>query len=191
MTNLNRRNWRAKWLVLVSSCLFLIVISIATFIGQIPTISKTSTIYDDDYINALKEIAKIVPQNETLVTNDHYPQVTYFTDHKTKIPWGIDSEKLLVEFMKNFNSSYLLMHEPIPYVNNNKTPLLVQLFGETTDKLSLISAAEPSNKLRSFNFKNKVFDELFENVSDFKTESSIIHLFHLRTSITSPNVSNW
>ncbi len=105
----------------------LVVISLVTSLQQTPAISQNRRTYDEQYVVALRYIADIVPQNETLAATASYPQVTYFTDHDTKAPW-LSSERALVQFMLNNNISYLVVpvderRGPEP----DKTPLLVQL----------------------------------------------------------------
>ncbi len=55
--------------IAVIGCGLLIVISLITFQQQIPTIAQSPKIHDKGYINALRHVVGIIPQNETLA--DH------------------------------------------------------------------------------------------------------------------------
>jgi hypothetical protein len=198
---------RTKTIVVIS-CGLLIAISLITFQQQIPTIAQTTKIYDKEYISALRHVADIIPQNETLATNENYPQVAYFTGHKVKAPW-VNSEGSLVQFMWKVNSSYLLVPEDTSEPKPDNTPLLIQMaekpfeiisdyYHEHISKLRsnnrpLLNTSGPNPDNTPLNLeksiKKDLFGKLFEKISDYNTEGSILHLYHLRSNITRDNLS--
>jgi hypothetical protein len=168
-------------LIIVLSCGSLVVISLITFLQQIPTISKTPKIYDREYIDALKKVGSLVPQNETLTTSESYPQITYFTDHKARVP-QVHSEKSLVEFMRKINSSYLLSlyHKPQP--RNDSIPLLIKL---VENPIGIASNHKSSSVSLYQLSKGKVFKELFKKIYDYKMEGTLLNLYRLHPNISS------
>lgn len=191
----NNRKSRARRIIAIVGCGLLLVISLITFQQQIPTISQTTKIYDKEYINALRHIKDVIPQNETLTTPENYPQVTYFTDHKVKVPWA-NSERSLVEFMWRTNSSYLLVPEDTSVPKADNTPLLIQLAEKPFEKISdfyaeYISVPKADNTTLNLHksIKGDKFEKLFEKILDYNTEGSILHLYHLRSNITGDNLS--
>jgi hypothetical protein len=190
------------------SCGLLIIISLITFMQQIPTISPSRRIYDEEYIVALRHIGGILPENELVAATGIYPQVTYFTDHKVKVPW-LSSEKSLVQFMLKNNCSYLLVPLTISEPEPDSTPLLIQLAEKPFEKISdfyaeYISVPKPHNtpllntsvpkpdttRLDIHKFiKGDIFEKLFEKILDYNTQSNVLHLYHLRSNITSDNLS--
>jgi hypothetical protein len=204
--SVNNRKNRARRIVTVVTCGLLIVISLATFQQQIPTISERTRIHDKEYINVLRQIGDIIPQNETLAATENYPQVTYFTDHKVKVP-KVYSERSLVEFMWKINCSYVLVPEKVRTPDN--TPLVIQLVEKPLEKIfdyydEYISQLKADNA-PSFNTsgpkpddtplrldkgsRTKVFEKLFEKISDYDTEDSILHLYRIRSNVTGDNLS--
>jgi Bacterial Ig domain len=185
--------YRKHRIITALCCGFLVVISFFTFQEQIPTISNTTKIYDREYINALRIIGNLIPENETLATNEVYPQVSYFTNHKVKIP-RVESEKLLVQFMWRTNCSYLLIHDDTSAKPEN-TPLLIQLVEKPFEKAfdyyyDYISTPKPENTQLALDklIKEKPFEKLFEKFFDYNTEGSILTLYRLRHNITHDNL---
>src|SRR5687768_12366539 len=204
--------------IVIIICGLLIIISLITTLQQVPALSESTSgrAYDQEYIDALRRIGDILPQNETLAASEIYPQTTYFADHKVKTPW-VRSEQALVQFMWKNNASYLLVPEytfdPRPY----NAPLLIQLAKKPFDEISAfyskyISVPKPQNtpllnnisdprpdndnsindntrlNIRKIITEN-LFNKLFEKVSDYPTEDSILHLYHLRSNVTRDNLS--
>jgi Big-like domain-containing protein len=174
-------------------CGILIVVSLLTFMEQIPAIPITDKIYEKEYVRTLEAIGNLVPTNETLTTNTNYPQTVYFSDHKVKIP-RVDSESSLVRFMWNINSSYLLIAEDISISEADKTPLLVQLVEKPFEKIFdyyYESVSEPKTNatlaLHSI-INDKLFKRFFQKTSEYNTEGTILHLYHLRPNITQGNL---
>jgi hypothetical protein len=206
--------------ILIIACGLLIIISLITFLQQVPALSERESgrAFDQEYIDALRHIGDILPQNETLAASEIYPQATYFTDHKVKTPW-VRSEKALVQFMWKNNCSYLLVPQYTFDPRPDNTPLLVQWakkpFVELSDFYAkYISVSRPQNtnllnnisdprpddnddsnndtdtrlNIRKIIHKD-LFNELFYKVLDYPTEDSIIHLYKLRSNITRDNLS--
>jgi hypothetical protein len=173
--------------------------------------SQSRRTYDEEYVVALRQIADIIPQNETLAATDTYPQIAYFTDHKVKVPW-VRSERALVQFMWKNNCSYLLVPEYTSEPKPDNTPLLIQLAEKPFERISdfyakYISVPKPDNT-PLFNtssvpqqdnnnsrldihksIKEHLFQKLFEKVLDYPTENSLLHLYQLRSNITRDNLS--
>jgi glucose/arabinose dehydrogenase len=182
----------ARRIIIIVICGLLVVITLVTFYQQIPMILQSPTIHDKSYINGLKRIGNLIPQNETLATIGSYPQLSYFTDHKVKIPM-VDTEKSLVEFMWKINSSYLLVPEDISGAKDVKPPILIQLvekpFEKVFDYFNDVSEVQPHKKGIMWLIKKKIFNNLFEEIFAFKTEASMLHLYRLRSNVTTDNLS--
>ena len=71
----------------------------------------TANINDDLYIQAVKNLTKSVPKNETLVVTANSAVIKYFSDHPVKVPWRgkVTSEKTLVTWMSNIGYKYLVV----------------------------------------------------------------------------------
>jgi hypothetical protein len=71
----------------------------------------TANINDDLYIQAVKNLTKSVPKNETLVVTANSAIIKYFSDHSVKVPWRgkVTSEKTLVTWMSNLGYKYLVV----------------------------------------------------------------------------------
>ena len=192
----------------------LIVISIITFTQQVPALSQSRGLgvraYDQEYIPALRRIGDTIPKNETLAADDIYPQATYFTDHKVKSP-RVASEKALVQFMWKYNCSYLLVPE-YTYNPPDITPLLIQFVKEPFERISdfyvhYIAVPKSHNNTPSLNstsllrpdnntlpldlqksIKEEIFSRLFEKISDYNTQFTILHLYKLRSDVTRDNL---
>jgi hypothetical protein len=195
--------------ITVIGCGFLVVISLVTFWLQIPTIAHTTKIYDKKYIDVLGHIGEFIPQNETLATTENYPQVEYFSGHEAKVPW-LSSERALVQFMWKVNSSYLLVPEDTSEPPPDSAPLIIQAaekqfeiisdyYDEFISNINSYNTSPQLNhsKIEQSNtplkmdeaIRGKLFQKLFDKVSDYSTEGSIIHLYHLRSNITRDNLS--
>lgn len=191
--SLNNRKDIVRKIITLVGCGLLILVSLITFQQQIPTISQAfPKVYDREYIDALRKIGNLVPQNETLATSESYPQVTYFTDHKVKFT-RVASEKALVEFMWKINSSYLLVpyHPPAAQQRLDNTPLLVKFAEKPFEKIfsdydDHISKQRPDDILLSLHqlSKEKGFKTLFEKIYEHNTEENKLSLYRLRSNIT-------
>jgi hypothetical protein len=195
--NPNNRETKTTRIIIVLSCSILVFVSLITFQAQIPTISKTTKIYDKGYISALKNVGNLIPQNETLITSENYPQVTYFTDQKVKVPWRADSERSLVQYMLKINSSNLLVPDETSPSEPDTTPLFIQLVEKPFEKIfdyyyDYISLPKTNNIMLKLDkvSKEKPFERLFEKISEHNTEGSILHLYRLRSNITLDNLGN-
>jgi hypothetical protein len=70
-----------------------------------------ANINDDLYIQAVKNLTKSVPKNETLVVTANSAVIKYFSDHPVKVPWKgkVKSEKTLVTWMSDLGYKYLVV----------------------------------------------------------------------------------
>ena len=193
------------------------VITFAQQVPALSQNKRTERTYDEEYIAALRRIGNDIPKNETLAADDIYPQATYFTGHKVMEP-AVRSEKALVQFMWKNNISYLLVPELTSEPAPDNAPLLIQLVMRPIEKISdfytkYIAVPKPHNNA-SFNNNNNntsvprsennssplnlrravqglegdAFNRLFEKISDFNTQTSILHLYKLRPSVTRDNL---
>lgn len=205
MSAVSRKIRHRRTIVLVS-CSLLIVISLITSLQQIPTVAQTTKIYDKGYIAALRHVAGVIPQNETLATTENYPQAAYFTDRKVIVPW-VGSERSLVQFMWKNNCSYLLVPEDTSEPKPDNTPLLIQMAEKPFEIISdyyqhisklrsnnvpLLNTSEPKPDNTLLNIRksaeNDLFGKLFEKILDYNTEGSVLHLYLLRSNITRDNL---
>ncbi len=205
MSAVSRKIRHRRTIVLVS-CSLLIVISLITSLQQIPTVAQTTKIYDKGYIAALRHVAGVIPQNETLATTENYPQTAYFTDRKVIVPW-VESERSLVQFMWKNNCSYLLVPEDTSEPKPDNTPLLIQMAEKPFEIISdyyqhisklrsnnvpLLNTSEPKPDNTLLNIRksaeNDLFGKLFEKILDYNTEGSVLHLYLLRSNITRDNL---
>jgi hypothetical protein len=205
MSAVSRKIGHGRTIVLVS-CSLLIVISLITSLQQIPTVAQTTKIYDKGYITALRHVAGVIPQNETLATTENYPQAAYFTDRKVIVPW-VKSERSLVQFMWKNNISYLLVPEDTSEPKPDNTPLLIQMAEKPFEIISdyyqhisklrsnnvpLLNTSEPKPDNTLLNIRksveNDLFGKLFEKILDYNTEGSVLHLYLLRSNITRDNL---
>jgi hypothetical protein len=98
--------------------------------------------------------------------------------------------------MWKINSSYLLVPEDTSEPKPVNTPVLIQLVERPFQKIFDYDAEDTSEpkpdntplKIHKI-IKEKLFEKLFEKISDYHTEGSILHLYHLRSNITRDNLS--
>lgn len=185
--NINIRKCTVRKVLTLIGCGLLVLVSVITFQQQIPTISQSSKVYDREYIDALRKIGNLVPPNETLATSESYPQVTYFTDHKVKVP-RVMSERALVEFMWKTNSSYLLVpyHPPQPKL---ESPLLLRVVERPFEHVSIQKSDNVVVSLHEFS-KGKVFKNLFQKIYEYDTNKNKLDLYHLKSNITLEKVTD-
>jgi hypothetical protein len=202
--SVNDRKIKTTRTITIIGCSLLIIISLITFQQQIPTIAHTTKIYDKKYVNALRYIGDTIPQNATLATTENYPQVTYFTGHKVKVPW-VSNERSLVEFMWKINSAYLLVPEDLSErPSSDNTPLLIQIAQKPFEKIldyynqyismiksqdsTLLNSSKNTLLNMTESIRDKPFQKIFEKILDYNTEGSILHLYHLRSNVTRDNL---
>jgi hypothetical protein len=116
----------------------------------------TANINDDLFIQAIKNLTKSVPKNQTLVVTANTAVIQYFSDHPVKLPWKgkVKSEKTLVTWMSNLKYNYLV----VVYTHGK---------GSSTQELQPI-------------FSNKGLRALtpdFQKVGETKTESAKLLLY--------------
>jgi hypothetical protein len=87
------------------------VYSHAQSANRIPGFGDTANIYDDTFIQQVKNLTKTVPKNETIVVTATSAIIKYFSGHNAKLPWKgkVNSEKTLVTWMSNLGYKYLLV----------------------------------------------------------------------------------
>jgi hypothetical protein len=190
--SLNICKCKVRKTITLIGCGLLVLISLITFQQQIPTILQSSKVYDKEYIDVLRRIGDLVPENEILATSESYPQVAYFTDHKVKFTRPA-SGKALVEFMWKTNSSYLLVPYHTPEPNLDNTPPLIQFVEKPLEKVlnqydTQIGKQKPDNIPLTLHqlSKKKVFETLFKKIYEHSTKDNKLILYHLRPNI-SPN----
>jgi hypothetical protein len=71
----------------------------------------TANINDDTFIQAVKNLTKSIPKNETLVVTADTAVMKYFSDHPVKLPWKgkVKSENTLVTWMSSLKYKYLMV----------------------------------------------------------------------------------
>ena len=155
--------------IAVITCVSLIFLSIIISQQQSLRVSEATRIYDKQYVNALRDIAKGIPQGECITTPQNVPQVSYFTDHeviRTTAGFLVPVEnfgRATIEFMQKNNCHYLIVPENTSFASE-QTP---GLYPKT---------------------KTQILDKLLENIGEYKTDSSIIHVYRLSSNITADNI---
>jgi hypothetical protein len=155
--------------IVTSACISLVFLSIIISQQQGLRVSEVTRIYDRQYVNALSEISKVIPQGELVAAPGNVPQISYFTDHeviRTNAGFLVPVEnfgRATLEFMQKNNSSYLIIPEDASFASEHP------------------SSSYPKTKVQ-------ILDKLLEKIGDYKTESSIIHVYRLSLDITDDNI---
>jgi Bacterial Ig domain len=155
--------------IVTSACISLVFLSIITSQQQSLRVSEVTRVYDRQYVNALREIAKVIPQGEIVAAPGNVPQISYFTNHeviRTNAGFLVPVEnfgRATIEFMQKNNSSYLIIPEDASFASEHPSGLY------------------PKTKVQ-------ILDKLLEKIGDYKTESSIIHVYALSSNITGNNI---
>jgi hypothetical protein len=116
--------------------------------------SSRVNMYDETFASAISNISNFVPKNETLVVTSSSGVIKYFTGHPVKIPWKINSQERLVQYMTDNNFTYLVV--PVIRGNGSSVETLKPLF--TEDGLGRLT-----------------FD--FQKLAEFETQFSRIYLY--------------
>ena len=95
------------------------------FLGPL---SSRVNMYDETFASAINNISNLVPKNETLVVTSSSGVIKYFTGHPVKVPWKINSQERLVQYMTNNNFTYLVV--PVIRGNGSSVETLKPLFTE-------------------------------------------------------------
>jgi hypothetical protein len=111
-------------------------------------------LYDKSELDTIRHAVQMVPHNESIVTPNQAPIVSYFTDHRTIVPYDVKSEKQLVNFMHRWNVTYILVFENITSEGVSR-PLF------STSSLS-------------------IFNSDFTQLAQYHSDYSRIDLYHLR-----------
>jgi hypothetical protein len=155
--------------IATSACISLAFISIMISQQQTLKVSEVTRIYDRQYVNALRDISEVIPQGELIAAPGNIPQVRYFTDHeviRTTAGFLVSVEnfgRATIEFMQKNNCSYLIIPEDISFASKQS------------------SGSYPKTKVQ-------ILDRILEKTGEYKTESSIIHVYRLPSSITDDNI---
>jgi hypothetical protein len=116
--------------------------------------SSRVNMYDETFASAISDISNFVPKNETLVVTSSSGVIKYFTGHHVKVPWKINSQEKLVQYMTNNNFTYLV----VPVIRGN---------GSSVETLKPLFTEEGLGRL--------TFD--FRKLAEFETQFSRIHLY--------------
>ncbi|MDQ4023563.1 MAG: hypothetical protein M3224_07560 [Thermoproteota archaeon] len=121
------------------------------FVGSF---SSRVNLYDETFTSAVRNISNFVPKNETLVVTSSSGVIKYFTGHPVKIPWRVNSQERLVQYMTDNNFTYLV----VPVIRGN---------GSSVETLKPLFTEEGLRRL--------TFD--FQRLAEFETEFSRIYLY--------------
>jgi hypothetical protein len=121
------------------------------FVGSF---SSRVNIYDETFASAVRNISSFVPKNETLVVTSSSGVIKYFTGHPVKIPWKVNSQERLVQYMTDNNFTYLV----VPVIRGN---------GSSVETLKPLFTEEGLRRL--------TFD--FQRLAEFETQFSRIYLY--------------
>jgi hypothetical protein len=116
--------------------------------------SSRVNMYDETFASAVSNISSFVPKNETLVVTSSSGVIKYFTGHPVKIPWRVNSQEKLVEYMTNNNFTYLV----VPEIRGN---------GSSVKTLQPLFTEEGLRRL--------TFD--FKKLAEFETQFSRIYIY--------------
>ena len=121
------------------------------FLGSV---SSRVNMYDETFASAVSNISNFVPKNETLVVTSSSGVIKYFTGHPVKIPWRVNSQEKLVEYMTKNNFTYLV----VPEIRGN---------GSSVKTLQPLFTEEGLRRL--------TFD--FKKLAEFETQFSRIYIY--------------
>ena len=121
------------------------------FIGSF---SSRVNMYDETFASAVRNISSFVPKNKTLVVTSSSGVIKYFTGHPVKIPWRVNSQERLVQYMTDNNFTYLV----VPVIRGN---------GSSVETLKPLFTEEGLRRL--------TFD--FQRLAEFETQFSRIYLY--------------
>ena len=155
--NLNKiQYWLAggATVIIIFGVIYLHVLThkqIPYFLGSF---SSRVNLYDETFASAVRNISNFVPKNETLVVTSSSGVIKYFTGHPVKIPWKVNSQERLVQYMTDNNFTYLV----VPVIRGN---------GSSVETLKPLFTEEGLGRL--------TFD--FQRLAEFETQFSRIYLY--------------
>ena len=155
--NLNKiQYWLAggATVIIIFGVIYLHVLThkqIPYFLGSF---SSRVNLYDETFASAVRNISNFVPKNETLVVTSSSGVIKYFTGHPVKIPWRVNSQERLVQYMTDNNFTYLV----VPVIRGN---------GSSVETLKPLFTEEGLRRL--------TFD--FQRLAEFETQFSKIYLY--------------
>jgi hypothetical protein len=141
-------------LIIIFGVIYLHVLThkqIPYFLGSF---SSRVNLYDETFASAVRNISNFVPKNETLVVTSSSGVIKYFTGHPVKIPWKVNSQERLVQYMTDNNFTYLV----VPVIRGN---------GSSVETLKPLFTEEGLRRL--------TFD--FQRLAEFETQFSRIYLY--------------
>jgi hypothetical protein len=116
--------------------------------------SSRVNMYDETFASVVRNISSFVPKNETLVVTSSSGVIKYFTGHPVEIPWKVNSQERLVQYMTDNNFTYLV----VPVIRGN---------GSSVETLKPLFTEEGLRRL--------TFD--FQSLAEFETQFSRIYLY--------------
>jgi hypothetical protein len=155
--------------IVTGACISLVLLSIIISQQQGQRVSEVTRIYDRQYVNALRDISKVIPQGELVAAPGNVPQISYFTGHdviRTSAGFLVPVEnfgRATIEFMQKNNASYLIIPEDASFASEHPSGLY------------------PKTKVQ-------ILDKLLKKIGDYRTESSMIHVYRLSLGVTDHNI---
>ena len=143
-------------MVIIFGVLYLHVLTHKQLPYFLGSVSSRVNMYDETFASAVSNISNFVPKNETLVVTSSSGVIKYFTGHLVKIPWKVNSQERLVQYMKDNNFTYII----VPEIRGN---------GSSVETLKPLFTDEGLRRL--------TFD--FKKLTEFETEFSRIHLYKI------------
>jgi hypothetical protein len=135
----------------------IIAATLVSFQQQTETMANpNSIIYDRQFVEAMRNISRVLPDNERLVVSSNGPIVTYFTGHTAVVPWPVTSKQGLVNYMHQRGYSFLLAFE-------NKSDVIA------------LKALFSSEGLRTL-------EPIFVPVEEYRTEFYVLILYQLAST---------
>jgi hypothetical protein len=92
--------------------LLLSVLLCARAIVRADKFMKSNSFYNDaTFVSVMNDISTKVPKNEPIMISYSFPEQTFFLHHKLVLLYGISSEKMLVNYMRDLNYHYFLVFQ--------------------------------------------------------------------------------
>jgi hypothetical protein len=137
--------------------LLVITVSLAGFEQQTAAMAgPRSIIFDTRFVEAMRDVSSLLPDDSNLLVSSNGAIVTYFTGHIAIVPWTATSEQTLILYMSQRGYQYLLAFE-------NKTDV------------AALKAVFSSSGLKSF-------ETTFVQLDEYHTDLYVIHLYKLKSS---------
>jgi cellulose synthase/poly-beta-1,6-N-acetylglucosamine synthase-like glycosyltransferase len=126
-------------------------------------------LYDSSYVAVLEKMSHLIPNNVTLLSTHNAPETGYFTGYRLVIDTtanGLNSKKLILDFMIQRNITYLVTNEP------SYPPVPPGLIGCNR----LCNFKELRMFTTELNFKLRLFERIYDNsfISALKKMSHLV-----------------